>query len=238
MINNLRNEISFLSYDAIDAQASLLLNEYDSHIIKEIQESPLELIIESHTDYDLDFQYLSNNQFYLGRTIFNRGVKLTVTDKEYTMTYDIPFDSPTIVIEQSLIDKNDIRSRFTLAHELGHAVLHEKIFYENSDQRTLFDPAPYELNQLYTPLTKDDIAKARNIDVRNKNFTDHDWIEWQANTFASCVLIPKKSLLNFYKFYNKDYESFIQETAKIFNTSYLAAKFRVDNLKLFYNQRR
>lgn len=234
---NLKNNLSILSYDAIDAQASRLLNEYDPSIIEQIQQSPLELIIEAHTDYDLDFQYLSNNQFYLGRTIFNKGVKLTVTNKEHTVAYEIPFDNPTIVIEQSLGEKNDIRLPFTLAHELGHAVLHEKIFYENSEQKTLFDPAPYEINQLYKPLTKEDIAKARNVSVRHKNFTNHDWLEWQANVFASCVLIPKKSLLTFYELYNKDYESFIHEAAETFNTSYSAAKFRIDKLKLFYNER-
>lgn len=89
------------------------------------------------------------------------------------------FRPATILLDQSL-DPNGPRFRFTLAHELGHLVLHRKL---NLDWDKL------------------DIKEGRVSDA-GKNFyipkrgpqTPRQWLEWQANTFASALILPRATL--------------------------------------------
>ena len=228
----LNGKIPVLSYKEIDARASLLLNQLDPTIIANGDITPLELIVEKFLQFDLDYQYLSNNQYYLGRTVFTKGTEVIVTNKKFNEIDIISVNHPTIFIEQSLLDTDDLRYPFTLAHELGHAVLHKPLFYENEDQLTLFDVSKFGKNSSYKPLTRLDLIEAGHRDIDNKNVTELDWIEWQANVFAACILIPKKSLLTFYQKYEKDYRFLINDVANKFSTSYSVAEIRIKNLQL------
>ena len=67
------------------------------------------------------------------------------------------------------------RQRFTIAHELGHWVLHHEIIEK--------DPSQYEV-LMRRPLAKEDL----------------DYLDKEANCFASNLLVPKH-LLNDYKKY-------------------------------------
>ncbi len=78
-----------------------------------------------------------------------------------------------IYIDHSLV--GTIRFRFTLAHELGHFVLHRKIDVGGNITDTSDD-------LLETP------AQAQ---------TDRQWAEWQANNFAASLLLPRQSLGTF-----------------------------------------
>lgn len=224
-----KNNVPILKTEEIDSYASLILNQFNPNIIESQLESPLESIIEKHFRIDLDYQYLSNNGCYLGMTTFN-DQSVPVTTENYDDAYFIEVSAQTILIEQSLVDDNDIRYRFTLAHELGHALFHHDYFYQDENQMTLFDVEEYDLGEEYRPLTKYDIGKALNKDLSDGNITELDWIEWQANAFASSILIPKKSLITFYRDYNKG--NFIYDVSKKFNTSVEVAKYRCENLGL------
>lgn len=79
-----------------------------------------------------------------------------------------------IIIDSSL--KSDIHKfNFTLAHELGHLALHRnlKIKYdsqdENNEEETIID-----------------------YNSKKELKTDSDWMEWQANYYASALLMPKE----------------------------------------------
>ena len=61
--------------------------------------------------------------------------------------------------------------RFTQAHEIGHWVLHRELNLEN------FSDSELTLNQNQIPSTP------------------LDWIEWQANNFAACLLMPSTSII-------------------------------------------
>ena len=76
-----------------------------------------------------------------------------------------------IAIDQILETKPDIK-RFTQAHEIGHWVLHKELNLEN------FSDSELTLNQNQIPSTP------------------LDWIEWQANNFAACLLMPTQSILD------------------------------------------
>jgi len=79
-----------------------------------------------------------------------------------------------ISIEKSLIGTD--RIGFVLAHELGHAILHSEIKI-NNEVYNEFNDSEY------------DFMSDKHILSNYKN-----WIEWQANRFASYILIPEKNL--------------------------------------------
>jgi Zn-dependent peptidase ImmA (M78 family) len=84
---------------------------------------------------------------------------------------------PTIFIDRSL-EKDGPRFRFTLAHELGHFALHRRL----------------KLN--FGELDKPGIQDTR-ADFhlgRRQRVTNRDWLEWQANTFAAALLLPRATL--------------------------------------------
>jgi Zn-dependent peptidase ImmA (M78 family) len=108
---------------------------------------------------------------YLIKTIFKE------LDKSYPGKEIIGhFDNSKNVIT---IDKNLVgtdRIGFVLAHELGHAILHREIKI-NNEVYNEFKDSEY------------DFISDRHILSNYKN-----WIEWQANRFASYILIPEKNL--------------------------------------------
>ncbi|MBK7160589.1 MAG: ImmA/IrrE family metallo-endopeptidase [Ignavibacteria bacterium] len=82
----------------------------------------------------------------------------------------------TIKIDTILTD--DKRLKFVLAHELGHLVFHRNLKFSQEE---------YEI------FTETEI----DFNTGKKNLvTDRDWLEWQANYFASCFLMPQNSFEN------------------------------------------
>lgn len=80
----------------------------------------------------------------------------------------------TITIDNSLIGTD--RIGFVFAHELGHAILHRGIRI-NSELFNEFKDSEY------------DFVSDKHLLTNYKN-----WIEWQANRFASFLLIPEQNL--------------------------------------------
>jgi len=80
----------------------------------------------------------------------------------------------TIFIHKSI--ENSDRLGFVFAHELGHAVLHSNIKVNN---------------ELYNEFSDSEY----NFETERHNLTNYKhWIEWQANRFASCLLVPSLNL--------------------------------------------
>ena len=84
---------------------------------------------------------------------------------------------------QILIDKilpyDSPRFRWTLCHEIGHFVLHRKLDPSNiSREQKQFIDTREELHFIRT---------ARNSELQ--------WVEWQANQFASALLLPRPIVL-------------------------------------------
>lgn len=82
-------------------------------------------------------------------------------------------DLRDISVDEFVYESRVGRYRFTLAHEVGHIVLH-KSFYQAYRFRTI-DEWKYFVKTLPEK--------------------DFHWLEWQANCFAGLVLVPKKQLM-------------------------------------------
>jgi len=98
------------------------------------------------------------------------------------------------------VNEEDIppRQRFTIAHEIGHIVLHHKIGE----------------------------GEFRDVDYRGKN-NQYDAREWEANAFASALLMPKAKAI---KIWDKVQD--VDDFANIFKVSKLAGSIRLQNLGL------
>ena len=83
-------------------------------------------------------------------------------------------ESRTIYIDNAIKDSD--RLGFVLAHEIGHALLHSKIEINN---------------ELYNEFSDSEY----NFETDKHLLTNYKhWIEWQANKFASCLLVPELNL--------------------------------------------
>jgi len=98
----------------------------------------------------------------------NYGIEIINTNSELLGSYD--FDSNTISINKDII--NTPRELFVMAHEFGHFILHQRL---HIGQQTYdrFNDSEYDFS----------------TDRHKLNNARH-WIEWQANYFASCFILP------------------------------------------------
>lgn len=135
------------------------------------------------------------------------------------------FSTRTIHVHQG-IDPEDHpgqegRFNFTLGHEVGHWVLHRDEFISESKQQSLFS------GEILTDIVCRQSDKA----VR---------IEFQANRFASCLLLPRKLVTKVWRdrlgsnktMTSEERERAIRVVARQFCTSVEATRIRVNELGL------
>ena len=156
-------------------------------------------------------------------------------------------DRQQVIIDQRLDPTNHPqmigRYNFTVGHETGHWQLHRAYFEKNPNQQQLFAAA-----EAPTVICRTSQAKER--------------IEWQADFFSSCLLIPAEMLkewcFNYYSFnrislseiraklpaarYGNSVsddlliETFAKPIAKDFGVSPMAMRIRLENLCVVVRQ--
>lgn len=77
-----------------------------------------------------------------------------------------------ITVDDHCFNYFEERTRFTIAHELGHKILHERL-YNNFSITNLEEYLNFQ----------------KTIPEES-----HSWMEYQANVFAACMLVPTKIL--------------------------------------------
>ena len=131
-----------------------------------------ELLLTKVLGLNIEYQHLSVDGSILGLTSYEE-VGVEVLDYADTDSYFF-LDGKTVLVEQDL--HNDAaqigRCNFTLMHEAGHQIL-----------RNLF-PKEYGTNKQVAA-----VHYYKHNSERNKPI--NDWEEWQANTLASAILMPK-----------------------------------------------
>ena len=249
--HNKKSNTLILSSSDIEKHVSAFLQEYSkfntNYSLSVPQATPIEHIVENYCGITTDYQTFDDSNI-LGMTAFSSGI-IKIKRDETIVPYKI--EKGTIVISNELADNEKLEGRFlyTLAHEFGHNFYHRILFEipDNSDQPFLFDDEPIAVQVI--SCHRDSIENFNNI--CNKN-----WTEWQADYFASCILMPKEAVYEFWKSYIKEpdfvfgeeqkpllshldwmeREYQIGEFVKKFNVSYQAATIRLE--KLNYIERR
>lgn len=218
-----------LSWKSIEEISEGLLREYNSDILYTPQELDVYHFLENYLRLKVDYQNLSNDQSVLGMTTFSSG-RCFVWDNARQNQYWIDVKEGTVLIDNFLLETlNEGRERFTVSHECGHQILHKNYFSE-------------ENNNLYRSIVcnRETIGQVK----ASSHWTSRDWVEWQANTFASALLMPaatvtelfcQKSCLtpNSKRFPLEptfDTEAIVRTMANIFNVSIQAMKIRLEKL--------
>lgn len=114
------------------------------------------------------------------------------------------FDKIFIDHDRYLSDKHYRRVRFSMAHELGHIVLHREFLNSN----------PYETIEEWLQILLKD------------NDREYGILEFQANVFAGAILVPEAPLLKAVEEGKKQYE-----LARLFNVSEDVIQRRIHNDK-------
>jgi Zn-dependent peptidase ImmA (M78 family) len=217
--------LNFLSRNDIDLKAEGVLEYYDDKLLERIQPIPLISFTEHlRNKYQIAFNFIDD----LGS--FPNGSKI--------LGY-YNFKPRAIFIDSSL-QNDEHKFNFTLAHELGHLVLHRNIKFEGLDY-TKIEDAEY------------DIATGKKILQ-----TDKDWIEWQANSFASSFLMPRTTFrmalakvqqsmgisrnlgmvfLDNQGVNLKDFYTLKEQLGNIFKVSKSVVEYRLESLGLLNDQR-
>jgi len=164
--------VPYLAEEAIERDAEALLAEYArARRIAIVPPIPIDDIVEKHLKLSLEFDD-THKMFDVPRD----------PEREPDILGAMFFDEARIVIDDSLDpDENpskEGRYRFTLAHEGGgHWRLHRAYSKTDPGQGTLFDgPAPPSV------VCRSSQAKER--------------VEWQADFYASCLLMPRHLLFD------------------------------------------
>lgn len=199
--------------DAIETIGRKILQEYDPALLDgPPQAVPIETIIETKFDLTLEYHCLRKNGSILGETIFDEGAAILYDqdEKRYRL---IAVKAGTILVEERLcVDRLLGRLRFTCAHELGHWVLHQKLYSGTGDV------AAYE----------------------GKTSLDesHGLVEWQADALATALLMPLPQIKrSFYRLRaGRSNEQLVAEMAQIFQVSKQAMRIRLETRNLIYPQ--
>lgn len=223
----------YLSKAKIEEYAYEFLLENSPDSLNKAIQTDIEYIIENKLNISLQYLKLDTTNNLLGMTIMNP-MKVKYLDENSQIVEGI-FDRNTILINEFLAIKKNQEHRlyFTLAHEIGHWYLQRKDAYVDLGQQSLFgqDAIKSSVNRFID-----------NIDIfqelkRKKLVTEEDWLEWQANYFASCILMPKKMFKNEYiKLQNKNVMERVSTLSKIFNVSEEATAYRMKEISNELNE--
>ena len=177
---------------------------------------------------------LSINPFTMAEEL---GLRYEVKELSPSLLGRIDLRSQTVTINESGCENYE-RTRFTMAHELGHYVIHIPLI--NDMGIDSFDE------------TVDTMDNAISIGEEDKM-----WLERHANYYASCFLMPRQLVITLYDilhdhfitkksgdplgplYYNEkqretwdNYNDIVGGMAKIMNVSVTAMKLRLVRLKL------
>jgi Zn-dependent peptidase ImmA (M78 family) len=161
-------KVAYMSDEAIEKDAQALLADYARERGTPIEAPiPIDDIIEKHLKIGIEFD--DTHRLF--------GVPRSGIGFDPDILGAIFFDQNRIVIDESLDpDANPAkegRYRYTTAHEVGHWRLHRGLFGKDPAQTSLL-----ELNAAPSVVCRTSQAKER--------------IEFQADLYASCVLMPRK----------------------------------------------
>lgn len=204
-----------LSAKQIQNIANNFLNDFDSQILENalyLNLDDLKSFLKKKYDLEIEYVHLEDNQ---GRKL------LGFFDSEKNK----------ILIDNSVVGTE--RFAFTLAHEIGHFVLHRDL----------------KMNQIVYNNFKDSQHNIFSQQYEIKN--DKNWIEWQANCFAASILMPHISVVarliqiqnkigvnrNQGTIYvdhqidnKKDLHTYIDGLADFFRTSKQSMEYRLESL--------
>lgn len=155
------NGVPILSRPQIEELSEIFIAKYDKDCFQQPRATPIFTICDKLKDE------------YELKFVFGVDLGLSPEGYKYRGRFHIP--KKTIYIDKTL-EWNDPRFNFTLAHEIAHFVLHRNI-----DLKILKNEENDEILDTNRQLILDHVS----------GNNPRDWLEWQANKFASSFLLPR-----------------------------------------------
>ena len=183
-------EVPYLSYKQITQRANIFLEKFNP---KGSLPVPIEEIVEF--DFGIDI------------------VPIHGLHQAFEIDGFLSSDLSRISVDLAAFENSPGRYRFTLAHELGHAVLHRKA-YESATFSKINEWERF---------------------VSRIGIQSYGWLEFHANSFAGLVLVPPLSLKKKMAEARRRVKSVgisikkSEEVAKLYITSWLSKQFKVSS---------
>ena len=220
--------VPVLSRQDLDHIGEKILYDFCPEVMRKPQAVNIDLLVEEYLGMQLEFPYLSHNGVYLGMTVFYDTNSVPVYDAEHEQAEYMSVKGNTILIDRRLIAANQInRYRFTMGHEAGHAFLHREFFKREAKKEL-------ETGKANVPF----LCRSEHmltIQQAENEWTDREWLEWQANSLSSAILMPKtmvKELINDISYRVVEPESHVSFVMDTFQVSREAARRRLKHLGL------
>lgn len=225
------NKIDILSRIQIDDEAEKFLMKYRPNALKEATKLDLETLIEKDLGLEIDYQNLDENHQILGATVFKDGYMNVYNNGKKELK---KFNKNTMIFDIKLSEdyRQEGRFLFTLAHEIGHWVLHRKHFFIDEGQQSIFDLVHEQTEENFIVCAK----RNENAMIFIKKKNPEEWLEWQADNFASSLLMPKNIFKSIYEDLKTKYveeERILKELSNIFGASKKACEIRIN---ILYNR--
>ncbi len=224
--------VPVLSAAQIDSIAEQLVREIQPELFfSQIDSVSLSLVMKKLEGWHFAGRYLSRSGGLLGLASFQGGT-LFITDETRTASDTLEVPPRSILVDRALFQKEYERIfRFTLAHEIGHALFHERFAASETNMQAYKEQG----NQRRL----EDSAERFGIRKKKELKTGYDWIEWQANAFASSLLMPKslvRQTRNLIFSERVPYMEFLNELCitmmDVFRVSHTAAFYRLKELDI------
>ncbi|UCB57191.1 MAG: ImmA/IrrE family metallo-endopeptidase [Candidatus Omnitrophota bacterium] len=163
----------FKTKEQINSEAESFLKKY--HPSKAIP-IPIEQIIDIQLQIDI---------------ISIPGLKDASETLDHDIDAFISSDFRSISVDKYIYDKVATRYRFTLAHEIGHMILHEYLY------------AQFKFNKMDEFITT----------INEMPLKERGMVEWQADEFAGLILVPRE-------FLEEKFKKALTRAEEVLNTSF------------------
>ena len=195
---------TYLREQAIEAIARNVLKAYDYALLRPNSGAvPILDIAIKLLKLEVEYQYIRNNGRILGETVFRDTMVPLYNEDE--KQYELVFmPAGTVILDGSLLSKGcEGRLRYTLAHEIGHWVLHQPV---------------------YSSMTISTAAMSA-----EKSSEDDPALERQADMLAAALLMPLGSLKGAFYALRPRYagDKLVAELARTFQVSQQAMSIRL-----------
>lgn len=225
------NGIPLLSKRQLELYGERVLRDFCPDILQKPQPTDIDRFITDYMGFNFEYQYLSNNQMYLGITVFEDTNTLPIFVPELNRAEFLTVQKNTIIIEGTLAENPSLihRERFTEGHEASHGLIHPEYYQRRAQYASLHD----RRGGIYSKPIFPDLS---GVDVNGKSLKGEAWLEWQANYLASVLLMPKPAVKRLRNLIEPKGSCFwhlelIRTMVDVFNVSEEAARVRLASLK-------
>ena len=177
--------VPYITNDVLDDYAEELVADFAPELLNCPGVINVEAFVEYYLGLSMRYFHISYERKILGMTAFNDGI-LDVIDEETGQPDSVHVTAGTIILDTSLTTKRNLpRLRFTTLHEGSHWILHREAFAEDN---------PFGLAGVYE--NKFLAAKEGRVDYSRsqKENTDTERMERQADFLSSAILMPRPAL--------------------------------------------